>query len=51
MQTYRQVLTLDIRKIQREYPDEYLEMLATVYLRLASALVELNQPQAASGVL
>ena len=51
VQTYRQVLTLDIRKIQREYPDEHLEMLAAVYLRLASALVELNQPQAASGVL
>ena len=51
VQTYRQVLTLDIRKIQREYPDEHLEMLAAVYLRLASTLVELNQPQAASGVL
>lgn len=50
-QTYRQALALDIRQLQRLYPEDYREKMAALYLRLAQALTALDQWPAARAVL
>ena len=50
-QTYRQALGLDIRQIQRNHPEDYLEKMGALYLQLSRALVQLEQYPSARAVL
>ena len=50
-QTYRQTLALDIRQLQRLYPEDYRQKMAALYLRLAQALTALDQLPTARAVL
>ena len=50
-QTYRQALALDIRYVQRKHPDDYLKKMGALYLRLAQALIALDQRPVARTVL
>lgn len=49
--TYRQALNLDIRYIQREHPEDYLDKMAALYLQLSRALIALDQHPTARAVL
>jgi tetratricopeptide (TPR) repeat protein len=50
-QTYRQALELDIHDIRQRHPEDYLEKMGALYLRLSQALIELGHRPAARTVL
>ena len=50
-QTYRQALDLDIHDTRQRHPEDYLEKMGALYLRLSQALIELGHRPTARTVL